>query len=76
MTTPKTPARSKVSITLPYDLEQRAKAAGGNNFSAFVEQALEEKLVADGMLEYQRLRQNDPLDDVFEALEADLGEAA
>lgn len=76
MTKSKTPARSKVSITLPYDLEQRAKAAGGDNFSAFVEQALEEKLVADGMLEYQRLRQNDPLDDVFEAIKSDLEDAA
>lgn len=76
MTTPQTPARAKVSITLPQDLEQRAKAAGGKNFSAYVEQALEEKLLADSMLEYRRLRQGDPIDDVFEALEADLEDAA
>ncbi|MGW2550014.1 hypothetical protein [Streptomyces sp. NPDC001635] len=76
MTTPKTPARSKVSITLPHDLELRAKAAGGDNFSAFVEQALEEKLMSDAMLEYRRLRQADPIDDVFEAIESDLEDAA
>ncbi|MGW4087005.1 hypothetical protein ACWEGS_28635 [Streptomyces sp. NPDC004822] len=76
MTTPQTPARAKVSITLPQDLEQRAKAAGGKNFSAYVEQALEEKLVADGMLEYQRIRQGDSLDDVYAAAEADLEDAA
>ncbi|MEE1764449.1 type II toxin-antitoxin system CcdA family antitoxin [Streptomyces sp. SP18BB07] len=76
MTTPQTPARSKVSVTLPQDLEQRAKAAGGKNFSAYVEQALEEKLLADSMLEYRRLRQGDSLDDVYEAIEADLEDAA
>ena len=76
MTAPKTPARKKVSITLSPDLEQRAKAAGGDNFSAFVEQALEEKMIHDGMLEYARLRTADPLDDVFEAVEADVEAAA
>ncbi|MET9776109.1 hypothetical protein ABZ023_17945 [Streptomyces sp. NPDC006367] len=76
MTTPNTPARSKVSITLPQDLEQRAKRAGGSNFSAFVEQALEEKLINDGMLEYARLRARDAADDVYEAAEADIEAAA
>ncbi|MEU5599336.1 hypothetical protein [Streptomyces sp. NPDC020298] len=76
MTTSKTPARSKVSITLPHDLEQRAKAAGGDNFSAFVEQALEEKLLHDGMLEYARLRSQDSADDLYEASEADIEAAA
>jgi hypothetical protein len=72
MTTPKTtPPRSKVSITLSRDLEVRAKLAGGENFSAYVEQALEEKLLNDGMLEYARLRALDPIDDAFEAAEAD-----
>jgi hypothetical protein len=76
MTTPKMPARSKVSITLPHELEARAKAAGGHNFSAYVEQALEEKLLADAMLEYKRLRQGDPLDDMFDAIEGDMEAAA
>ncbi|WP_371604992.1 hypothetical protein OG345_41995 (plasmid) [Streptomyces sp. NBC_01220] len=76
MTTPRTPARSKVSITLPHDLEARAKLASGENFSAFVEQALEEKLIKDAMLEYARLRRNDPVDDVLQAAEADIEAAA
>ncbi|MFG2408718.1 hypothetical protein ACGFR8_31125 [Streptomyces brevispora] len=76
MTTPRTPPRSKVSITLPSELEARAKLAGGANFSAFVEQALEEKLINDGMLEYARLRLRDPADDVFGAAETDLEDAA
>lgn len=76
MTTQKTPARSKVSITLRQDLEARARAAGGANFSAYMEQALEEKLLNDAMLEYRRLRQADPIDDVFEAIEGDLEDAA
>ncbi|MFI8093779.1 hypothetical protein ACIF9R_36670 [Streptomyces sp. NPDC086080] len=76
MTTPKMSARSKVSITLPPELEQRAKEAGGSNFSAYVEQALEEKLLNDGMLEYARLRARDAVDDVLEAAEADIEAAA
>lgn len=76
MTTPKMPARSKVSITLSPELEQRAKQAGGDNFSAYVEQALREKLLNDGMLEYARLRARESADDVFEAAEADIEAAA
>ncbi|MFB8120614.1 hypothetical protein ACFQ6U_13500 [Streptomyces sp. NPDC056465] len=76
MTTPRTPARSKVSITLPRDLEARAKLASGENFSAFVEQALEEKLIKDAMLEYARLRRQDVADDAFAAAEADIEAAA
>ncbi|MET8717445.1 hypothetical protein ABZV52_30215 [Streptomyces sp. NPDC004735] len=76
MTTPRTPARSKVSITLPRELEARAKLASGENFSAFVEQALEEKLIKDAMLEYARLRRQDAADDLYEAAEADIEAAA
>lgn len=71
MTTPRTPARKKVSITLPFDLEARGKLAAGDNFSEYMEQALEEKLLNDAMLEYARLRALDPIDDVYEAAEAD-----
>lgn len=76
MTTPRTPARSKVSITLSGDLEARARLASGDNFSAFVEQALEDKLLTDAMLEYARLRRQDPADDVLQAAEADIEAAA
>lgn len=76
MTTPRTPPRSKVSITLPSELEARAKLAGGKNFSAFVEQALEEKLIKDAMLEYARLRRQDAADDALHAAESDLEAAA
>jgi hypothetical protein len=71
MTTPRTPARKKVSITLPFELEARGQAAAGDNFSAYMEQALEEKLINDAMLEYARLHALDPADDLFEASEAD-----
>lgn len=71
MTASRRPPRKKVSITLPYELEARAQLAGGSNFSAFVEQALEEKLINDGMLEYARLRAMDPADDLFGAAETD-----
>jgi hypothetical protein len=71
MTTPRTPARKKVSITLPFDLEARGQLAAGDNFSAYMEQALEEKLLNDAMLEYARLHALDPADDLFEAAETD-----
>ncbi|MET8696833.1 hypothetical protein ABZV65_30335 [Streptomyces bauhiniae] len=71
MTTPRMPARKKVSITLPFDLEARGQNAAGNNFSAYMEQALEEKLLNDAMREYARLRAEHPADDFIEAAEAD-----
>ncbi|MFJ4988708.1 hypothetical protein ACIP9H_33525 [Streptomyces sp. NPDC088732] len=72
MTTPRTAApREKVSITLPPDLVQRARAASNGNLSDFAARALEEKLLSDGMEEYARLRDQDSIDDVFEAAEAD-----
>lgn len=83
MTTPEgsdeafeTKARKKVSITLSPEVERRAKAAGGKNFSGFVEQALEEKLIHDGMLEYARLHAMDNVDDYFGATETDVEAAA
>ncbi|MEU1592743.1 hypothetical protein ABZ468_07750 [Streptomyces sp. NPDC005708] len=77
MTTPKEQARGKYSVTLPPELAERAKAKSGpNGFSNYVEKALRDALVRDGMQEYARLRGNDPIDDVFEASEADLEDAA
>lgn len=67
MTTP----REKVSITLPPDLAARARSASSGNLSDFMAKALEEKLLADSMLEYARLRAIDPIDDVHETIEAD-----
>ncbi|MGW3627619.1 hypothetical protein [Streptomyces sp. NPDC000880] len=74
--TSETQARKKLSITLSPDVARRAKLAGGKNFSGFVEQALEEKLLHDGMLEYARLRALDSADDLFEAAESDIEAAA
>ncbi|MGY4935828.1 hypothetical protein ACWD7T_32970 [Streptomyces sp. 900116325] len=72
MTTPKEQARGKYSVTLPPDLAERAKAkVGPNRFSHYVEKALRNELVHDGMVEYLRLRGPDPIDDVLDAAEAD-----
>ncbi|MFD8335628.1 hypothetical protein ACFV42_23655 [Streptomyces solisilvae] len=67
MTTP----REKVSITLPPDLAARARTASGGNLSDYATKALEEKLLADAMGEYTRLRSQDAIDDVYGAIEAD-----
>ncbi|MEV6653977.1 hypothetical protein [Streptomyces sp. NPDC051219] len=76
MTTPKEQARGKYSVTLPPDLAERAKAkVGPKLFSHYVEKALRNELVRDGMAEYARLRAGDPLDDVSAAAEADFEEA-
>ncbi|MFG2986154.1 hypothetical protein ACGFYQ_33720 [Streptomyces sp. NPDC048258] len=66
-----TTTRKKVSITMPHDLHSRAVTASGDNLSDFVSKAVEEKLLADAMAEYHRLRLSDPADDVYDALEAD-----
>lgn len=72
MTTPKEQARGKYSVTLPPDLAERAQGlAGKNGFSRYVEEALRNQLVLDGMGEYLRLRAADPIDDVLDAAEAD-----
>ncbi|MFF8696287.1 hypothetical protein ACF08W_29150 [Streptomyces sp. NPDC015144] len=68
--------RERTSITLPPDLMRRAKVAGGNNLSAYVEAALREKFLIDGMAEVVRIKSQDPADDLFEAAEADAEAAA
>lgn len=50
---------------------RRAKAAGHGNLSAYVEKAVRESLLSDAMLEVQRIRSLDPMDDVYDAAEAD-----
>ncbi|MFF4763161.1 hypothetical protein [Streptomyces sp. NPDC001292] len=72
MTTPKEQARGKYSVTLPPELAERAQGiAGPNRFSHYVEKALRNQLVHDGMAEYARLRADGPIDDVLDAAEAD-----
>ncbi|MFC5802088.1 type II toxin-antitoxin system CcdA family antitoxin [Streptomyces formicae] len=66
-----TPPREKVSITLPPDLAARARAASKGNLSDYLARALEEKLLADAMAEYARLRAAEAIDDVHEAVEED-----
>ncbi len=66
-----TPPRKKLSITLPPDLAARADAASRGNLSDFMTKAVQAKLLADAMEEYQRLRGLDPIDDVSDAIEAD-----
>ncbi|GAA5070364.1 type II toxin-antitoxin system CcdA family antitoxin [Streptomyces similanensis] len=68
--------RERTSITLPPDLMRRAKLAGGDNLSAYVEIALREKLLSDAMREVARLHAMDPMDDVLDAAEADTEAAA
>ncbi|MFK0159092.1 hypothetical protein ACIQVK_44360 [Streptomyces sp. NPDC090493] len=68
--------RERTSITLPPDLMRRAKVAGGNNLSAYVEVALREKFLVDAMVEVARIKSIDPADDLFEAAEADAEAAA
>lgn len=72
MTTPREQARGKYSVTLTAGNAERAKAkVGPKEFSAYLDRALRNQLVADGMAEYARLRAADPMDDLFEAAEAD-----
>jgi post-segregation antitoxin (ccd killing protein) len=66
-----TTAKTKVSITLPPDLAERAKVAAGPNLSDFMADAVRLKLMTDGMQEWRRLRAAEPADDFFEAAEAD-----
>ncbi|MFF9901348.1 hypothetical protein [Streptomyces longispororuber] len=72
MTAPKEQARGKYSVTLTAGNAERAKAkVGPNGFSAYLDRALQNQLVADGMAEYARLHAMDPMDDLFDAAEAD-----
>ncbi|MGW2496165.1 hypothetical protein ACWCV2_16905 [Streptomyces pseudogriseolus] len=72
MTTPKEQTRGKYSVTLDADNAERAKAqVGPKAFSAYLDKALKNQLVLDGMEEYVRLRGKEPVDDLFEAAEAD-----
>ncbi|MGW0033056.1 hypothetical protein ACWDXD_24970 [Streptomyces sp. NPDC003314] len=72
MTTSKEQARGKYSVTLSaVTAEEAKKKAGPNGFSDYVNRALRNQLVADGMAEYARLRALDPMDDVAAASEAD-----
>ncbi|NML55075.1 hypothetical protein HHL19_35900 [Streptomyces sp. R302] len=69
--------RERTSVSLPGDLLRRAKDAGGKNgLSAYLEDALREKLLVDATREVARLRALDPMDDVFEATEEDREAAA
>ncbi|MFI5990320.1 hypothetical protein ACIBAC_00500 [Streptomyces sp. NPDC051362] len=68
--------RERTSITLPKDLMRRARVAGGNNLSAYLEQALREKFLVDAMTEVARINSLNPNDDLFEAAEADAEAAA
>jgi hypothetical protein len=68
--------RERTSITLPPDLMRRAKLAGGDNLSAYVESALREKLLIDGAREVARIKSKDPMDDVLEAAALDAEAAA
>ncbi|MFB6629921.1 hypothetical protein ACFCWY_08505 [Streptomyces sp. NPDC056362] len=68
--------RERASISLPGDLMHRAKVAGGKNFSAYVEDALREKLLVDATREVARLKGLDPADDLFEAADEDREAAA
>ncbi|MFC9280931.1 hypothetical protein [Streptomyces collinus] len=68
--------RERTSITLPPDLMRRAKVAGGNNLSAYVEAALREKFLIDATREVARIYALDPIDDVLEAAETDREAAA
>jgi hypothetical protein len=73
MTTPNASgsARERTSITMEADLMRRAKAAGRGNLSAYIEKAVRESLLSDAMLEVQRIRSLDPMDDVYDTAEAD-----
>lgn len=68
--------RERTSVSLPGDLMRRARAAGGNNLSAYVEGALREKLLIDAVREVARIKAMDPTDDFFEAAEEDREAAA
>ncbi|CAL9326778.1 hypothetical protein [Streptomyces sp. SudanB91_2054] len=68
--------RERTSITLPKDVMRRARVAGGNNLSAYMEQALREKFLVDAMVEVARLKSIDPADDLLEAAEIDAEAAA
>ncbi|MEU5510829.1 hypothetical protein [Streptomyces fungicidicus] len=72
MTTSREQARGKYSVTLTAGNAERAKEkVGPKAFSAYLDRALQNQLVADGMAEYARLRAKDPMDDLFDATEAD-----
>ncbi|MEV0778913.1 hypothetical protein [Streptomyces sp. NPDC050428] len=68
--------RERTSITLPPDLMRRAKLAGGDNLSAYMESALREKFLVDAMVEVARIKSLDTDDDLFDAAETDAEAAA
>lgn len=72
MTTSTEQPRGKYSVTLSSANAERAKQnVGPQGFSAYLDKALQNQLVADGMAEYARIRALDPAEDLFEASEAD-----
>ncbi|MFJ4880099.1 hypothetical protein ACIP93_33495 [Streptomyces sp. NPDC088745] len=68
--------RERTSITMEKDLMRRARLASGGNLSAYVEKAVQQSLLNDAMVEVARIKAQDPMDDVFEAAEADAEAAA
>lgn len=72
MTTSMEQPRGKYSVTLNSANAERAKSSvGPKEFSAYLDKALRNQLVADGMAEFARVRAIDPADDLYDAVEAD-----
>ncbi|MCX5332351.1 MULTISPECIES: type II toxin-antitoxin system CcdA family antitoxin [unclassified Streptomyces] len=67
-------ATSKLTVTVPDDLLQAARAAADGNLSAFVARAIRDQLIRDAMTMYAEdsARVGDDLDDLYSAAEDDL----